>query len=259
MEPRKQKEIKFYDAHAQKLAEKSAPRKKSDFEGFNPDQLLSFRFCYELLAKNCAGKKILDYGCGNGLHAPFLARLGNEVVGIDLSNFSLRIAEERARHENIAHKTTFMEMDCEKLEFSDNSFDVIFDGGTFSSIDIQKAFPELARILNPGGALIGIETYGHNPLANLNRALNVRSGKRTAWAAAHIFNDAGLTLAKKYFGKVEILHFHLFSWVLFPFAGKAWGKRMLDLIEPADGLFLKLPFFKKYAFKVVFKFSEPIK
>ncbi|PIU24464.1 hypothetical protein COT12_00910, partial [Candidatus Berkelbacteria bacterium CG08_land_8_20_14_0_20_39_8] len=78
-------------------------------------------------------------------------------------------------------------MDCEKMEFPDNLFDIIFDGGTFSSIDLVKAYPELSRVLKPDGFLIGIETFGHNPFTNLKRKINKLIGKRTEWATAHIF------------------------------------------------------------------------
>jgi ubiquinone/menaquinone biosynthesis C-methylase UbiE len=179
------------------------------------------------------------------------------VIGIDLSEKLLELG--RLKSTDMEHKVKFLKMDCEKTDFLENEFDMIFDGGTFSSIDIKKAFPELVRILKPDGVLIGIETFGHNPIANFNRALNVRSGKRTAWAAAHILNDEGIELARRYFAKVKIEYFHLFSWLLIPLVGRFWGEKLFDFVEIFDRQFLKIPFLKKYAFKVVFEFSQPKK
>ena len=262
MEERVKKEIEYYDRAGQALKEPAVFNSDEvvDFEGFRPLKLASFRYCYELLKRSCAGKKVLDWGCGNGVHTIPIARMASKkIIGIDLSEELLKMAREKSRKSGLADKIDFLKMDCEKTDFLNDEFDVIFDGGTFSSIDISKAFPELARILKPNGVLVGIETYGHNPYANFKRALNVKSGKRTAWAAAHIFNEAGLALAHKYFGKIEIRYFHLFSWVLFPFVGISWGARALDFIDPIDNIIIKIPFLRKYAFKVVFKFSNPIK
>lgn len=88
MEERKQKEIEFYD--------KQADKGLGDFEGFSPYALYSYKFLYSLLKDRCKGKKILDYGCGNGIHSVFLAKCGGEVTAIDLSENQLDIAKERA-------------------------------------------------------------------------------------------------------------------------------------------------------------------
>ncbi len=145
------------------------------------------------------------------------------------------------------------------MDFPDDSFDIIFDGGTFSSIDLNKAFPELSRVLKPEGFLLGIETFGHNPFTNLKRKINRITGRRTGWAADHIMKTEDLENAKNYFGKTEIHYFHLISWLAFPFLGLPGGNLLLKLLEIKDGILLKIPFLRKYAFKVVFIFSEPIK
>lgn len=258
MEERKQKEIFFYDQKAQKqIAALTEKRLKGDFEGFNPFLLESYRFLRDFLGQRCKGKKVLDYGCGNAIHTVWLAKAGAEVVGIDLSDSSLQIAREIARREGVEAKTTFAVMDCERLTFKDNSFDIIFDGGTFSSLDLRKAMPELVRVLKPDGFLIGIETLGHNPFTNLKRKQNRRTGKRTEWAADHIYTMKDLAKAEAYFGNIEPSFFHVVSWAAFPFLGLPGGKFLLTLLELADHFLLRFSFFRKYAFKIVFIFSSP--
>ncbi|PJA84089.1 MAG: hypothetical protein CO145_02410, partial [Candidatus Nealsonbacteria bacterium CG_4_9_14_3_um_filter_37_13] len=132
----------------------------------------------------------------------------------------------------------------------------VFDGGTFSSIDLKQAYPKLARVLKPQGFLIGIETFGHNPLTNLKRKINKLTGKRTDWAAGHIFQIKDLREAKKYFNKVEVYYFHLVSWPAFPFLNLLGGKLLLKSLEFIDKILLWLPFLRKYAFKVVFIFKK---
>ena len=259
MEERKEKEIEYYDKKAEEfLKEKFQKKWLGDFEGFEPQSLESFRFCYKLLRENCQDKIVLDYGCGNGIHALEIAKMGVEkVIGIDLSEKSLGIAKERAKRERLEEKIEFLKMDCEKMEFPGNYFDIIFDGGTFSSLDLKLAFPKLARILKPEGILIGIETFGHNPFTNLKRMINKLIGKRTSWAAKHIFRMEDLEKAKNYFNKIEAYYFHLISWPAFPFLNLPGGKLLLKSLEFIDKILLELPFLKKYAFKVVFIFSEP--
>lgn len=259
-EERKQKEIEYYDKHAEKLLDQQAEINSSaDFEGFKPNLLASYNFLYWLVGKHCPDKKILDYGCGNGVHSAALTEKGGEVIGIDLSEKSLEVARKKMDNKCPGNKIKFLKMDCEKLDFSDNSFDVIFDGGTFSSIDLNKALPELARVLKPDGFLIGIETFGHNPLANLKRKFNTLTGKRTGWAAEHIFSIGRAELSKKYFGKVEMFYFHIVSWMFFPLLNIPGGKTVFKGVEKIDDFLFKFPFLRKYAFKVVFVFSLPKK
>jgi SAM-dependent methyltransferase len=256
MEPRKQKEIEYYDEKA--LEQFKNVSYKRDFEGFVPWILNSFSFCYQWLLKNCKDKKVLDFGSGNGIHAVQIAKMSpKKVIGIDLSEKSLEIAKERALKESLKGRIEFLKMDCEKMDFSDKYFDVIFDGGTFSSLDINKAYPELARVLKKDGHLIGIETFGHNPFTNLKRKINKLTGKRTSWAAEHIFKEKDLKEAGKYFNKIEVHFFHLVSWIVFPFLGLPGAGLLLKIFEAMDGILLKLPFLRKYAFKIVFVFSRP--
>ena len=150
-------------------------------------------------------------------------------------------------------------MDCEKMDFPDNYFDIILNGGTFSSLDLNKVYPELLRVLKPDGILLGIETFGHNPFTNFKRKINKIRSKRTSWAAEHIFNQKDLDKAKDYFNKIEVHYFHLISWLAFPFLSLPGGKILLKILEFKDRILLGVPSFKKWAFKIVFIFSKPKK
>lgn len=248
MEERKKTEIEYYDAQAM--------RQLAD-EGIFRSVLGSHQFLYELVAPLCKGKKVLDYGCGNGVHAAFLGAHSAEVVGIDLSEGSLAIAKRVVEKNGVRGNVTFLKMDCEALEFPSGSFDVVFDGGTFSSLDFQKAMREIARVLKPDGALVGIETFGHNPLANLKRAYNKITGKRTAWAVSHIVTQSEIALLGEYFQNVQVFYFHLVSLFVFPLLGLPGGSFVLRFLERVDQVLLHFPFLQKYAFKVVFVCSKP--
>jgi len=254
MEERKQKEIEHYDQKAKEFSDNES----GDFEGLNPFLLESYQFLKKITLPLITGKKVLDYGCGNGVHAVWLAESADELIGIDLSERSLEIAKKRIEKlGDREERAVFLTMDCEKMEFPENYFDIIFDGGTFSSLDLKKVLPEVARVLKPDGFLLGIETLGHNPFTNLKRKISKITGKRTGWATEHIFRLEDLKEAEKYFGKIEVNFFHLTSWIAFLFLSLPGGKLLLKLLEKLDKVLLKLPFLKKYAFKIVFVFSLP--
>ena len=251
MDQRKKKEIEYYDKKAEKQL--NFDKVYGDFEGFDPFVLESYKFLKKITKRKIRNKKVLDYGCGNGIHSGWLAAMANKVVAIDLSPNSLDVAKQRNKKENLE----FLLMDCERLNFADNSFDVIFDGGTFSSLDLNKSFPELARVLRPDGCLVGIETFGHNPLTNLKRKLNEKTGKRTEWAASHIFKIKDLKLAGQHFDQIQVYYFHIISWLAIPFLKLPGGKILLKILELMDHLLR--PILKRYSFKVVFIFSQPKK
>ncbi len=255
IEQRKKTEIEHYDSQAEKML---ASDKAGDFEGFDPLVLKSFQFFYRKIKENCQDKIILDYGCGNGVHSVFpIKNKAKRLIGIDLSEKSLVLAKKRALENGIASLVDFKIMDCEKMAFADNSFDLIIDGGAFSSLDLDKALAEISRVLKPAGKVVAIETLGHNPLTNFKRKINKLTGKRTGWAQSHILTLSGLKEAENYFSKVEPYYFHLFSWLVFPFLGLPGAKILLRLLEAIETPFLKARFLKKYGFKVVFILSGP--
>lgn len=99
MEPRKQKEIAYYDTKAKEWIASGDSR--GDFEGFDPFTLESYQFLQKVLKDVCYDKRILDYGCGNGVHSVWLAQYGGNIVAIDLSSASLEVAKKYAEREGI--------------------------------------------------------------------------------------------------------------------------------------------------------------
>jgi len=256
MEQRKEKEISYYNKAANNWLKKDI-NKNIDIDNCNIEIFSSYKFCKDWLKKNIEPKiKFLDYGCGHGMHLVLPAKLNAQVYGIDLSENSLEIAKKRIKKEGIKKQIKLIKMDCESLNFPDNYFDIIWDGGTLSSLDVEKSFAELKRVLSPQGKIIGIETFGHNPLANLKRWINKKMGRRTSWAISHIIKNKDLKTAKKYFKIENIYYFHLCSMFVFPFTRFSFGKKLFRFFDKIDYFLLKIPFLKKYAFKVVFIFSK---
>ncbi|HNZ43733.1 MAG TPA: methyltransferase domain-containing protein [Bacteroidales bacterium] len=199
---------------------------------------------------------ILDYGCGTGYKTMFLADDNWKIMGIDISSVSIEFANKAVQKNNA--NAMYQVMDCEQMQFSDNSFDLVIDYGTFSSLSMEKAFPELLRVLKPDGSLVAIETFGHNPLTNFKRWLNVRSGRCTKWAASHIMKKDDWKKMAGSFSECTMYYRGFLVLMLVP-VFSICPRWLMRSVEAADRLFLKIPFFKYFAFKTVVVLKNPKK
>jgi ubiquinone/menaquinone biosynthesis C-methylase UbiE len=206
------------------------------------------------LAVLCSGARVLEIGCGAAEHSIFAAQHGAaSVIGIDISSAAVTVASNRAAQAGVAERCRFEVIDLEHLPYPAGSFDLIIDHEVFSSIDLDKAAPELWRVLRPGGCLLGIECFAHNPLFNLNRALGVRRGRRTHWMAAHIFSRRDVRTLRGLFSAIHLQYFHLLTLAVAPLRGYTAAARVIRLLERIDRLILALPVLRNLAFKVVFE------
>jgi len=91
------------------------------------------------------GMKILDVGCGTGNFSIKLAKLGCNVIGIDISEEMLKRAKEKAKAEGL--EIEFKKMDIYSLDFDNNTFDGVFSMAAFEFIEKpQRAMEELFRV-----------------------------------------------------------------------------------------------------------------
>ncbi|MFK5883644.1 MAG: class I SAM-dependent methyltransferase [Candidatus Izemoplasma sp.] len=96
-----------------------------------------------------ANKTILDVGCATGVHTRLFANEDNIVTGIDISKEMITEAKKR-RIDDIS----FLQMDATKMDFPDNSFDIVFSVTMIEFVtDKKKLINELFRVLKPGGYL----------------------------------------------------------------------------------------------------------
>ena len=88
--------------------------------------------------------RILDIGCGTGRHSIELAKRGYNVVGIDLSESSLKRAKQKALEENLS--IDFQQYDARELPFLDE-FDLVImmcEGG-FSLMETDEMNFQILR------------------------------------------------------------------------------------------------------------------
>lgn len=261
MEERKRQEEEFHNV----LRDEGFKTNKELYRQYISNKKLysvtrqSSAFVSRWLEKKVNGKNVLDYCCGNGDMVVKMAKLGaSEVTGIDISNVSIKNARELAEKENLSGQTHLFVMDAEHVSFSDNSFDVIYEGGVLHHLYLDNAYSELARILKQDGEIICVEALKHNPVIQYYRKKTPHL--RTEWETEHILGKDDIMMAGKYFSKIEIIgFFHLAAIAAVPFRSSPGFKIILSILEYIDDIILKLPIIKWQAWQVIFVLSQPKK
>jgi SAM-dependent methyltransferase len=126
-----------------------------------------------LIAFAPQGKRVLVPGCGFGDDAIRLARLGATVCASDLSPEIVEIARHRAAAIAAAN-IRFDVLPAERMDYADNSFDLIFFNDILHHVDIPTTLTEARRVLRPGGTLIANELYTHSALQSVRESRLVR-------------------------------------------------------------------------------------
>ncbi|HEY2069890.1 MAG TPA: class I SAM-dependent methyltransferase [Rhizomicrobium sp.] len=101
------------------------------------------------------GMKVLDLGCGDGTTALPEARLGADVLGVDIAHNLVEAGNRRTQDEGLAN-CRFQEGDASNLEgLGDGTFDLVVSifGAMFAPrpFDVAK---EMARVTKPGGRVV---------------------------------------------------------------------------------------------------------
>ena len=108
-----------------------------------------------------AGLRMIDIGCGGGLVAEALTRLGAEVTAIDASAESVKVAEVHAAREGLAIR--YRCAAPEDLAGEAERFDVVLALEVVEHVaDLDRFVAAAAALLAPGGAMV---------FATLNRTL----------------------------------------------------------------------------------------
>src|ERR1700694_1196009 len=107
-----------------------------------------------ILATNNIGGRVLEVGVGTGISLPqYASHL--RIVGTDISEAMLRKAKRRVDDLRLKNVEDLAVMDAEKLEFPDNSFDVVMAQYVVTAVpNPEAALDEFARVLRVGGELI---------------------------------------------------------------------------------------------------------
>lgn len=99
------------------------------------------------------GKDAIELGCGTGYFSAWLAKIGMQPVGIDITPEQLANAQRFQQEFGIAFP--LIEGNAEKVPLPDASFDLaLSEYGASIWCDPEVWIPEAARLLRPGGLLV---------------------------------------------------------------------------------------------------------
>jgi SAM-dependent methyltransferase len=138
--------------------------------------------------------KILDLGCGPGLYANRLAKLGHQCVGIDYSPASIAYATETALKEH--NSCRFIEADIRPAEYGqgyDTAMLIYGEFNVFKLSDIRLILTKIHQALKPGGALI-LEPHTYEILEILGK-------KSPSWYSqeSSVFSEKPHLVLEEYF------------------------------------------------------------
>src|SRR5258707_493632 len=105
-------------------------------------------------ATNKIGGRVLEVGVGTGISLPLYSP-NVRIFGTDISEALLKKAKQRVAEGHLKNIEGLAVMDAEKLEFPDNSFDVVMGQYVVTTVpNPEVALDEFACVLRPGGELI---------------------------------------------------------------------------------------------------------
>jgi 2-polyprenyl-3-methyl-5-hydroxy-6-metoxy-1,4-benzoquinol methylase len=95
------------------------------------------------------GKRVLEIGCGLGLHSQLITQAGARLTSIDLTPRAVGLTRKRMELKGLAADVRLM--DAENMEFEANEFDFVWSWGVIHhSANTERITSEVFRILKPG-------------------------------------------------------------------------------------------------------------
>jgi len=196
----------------------------------------------EISSTTFKGVKVLDIGCGRGEVCAYLSNLGAECIGIDYSNDAIKIAKK-----TFGKNATFYQMDCTKMNFQQNKFDIIFMLDVVEHLEqkeLEKTIANCYSILKPEGKLI-IHTMPNAFLAKpFYFICKLTKTQRGINSKVHINEQTVFSLKrllKKFNTKIQMAHEkNYFKTTMFYAQHRSRIKSIANLFLTRD--FSKIPF-----------------
>jgi SAM-dependent methyltransferase len=137
------------------------------------------------------GLRVLDLGCGTGRNSNYLAEMGADVTGFEISKTAILLAETRAKNLNLS-----VDYQCrnigEEYPFEDKTFDLLLDVTSSNSLNEKEReiyLSETHRVLKDSGYFF-VKTLCKDGDKNAKMLLKKSPG---AEQDTYINTDMGLT------------------------------------------------------------------
>src|SRR5260221_3514439 len=165
-EERWEKEVKFFDEWADRSAQSVRPIDPLAVRRYSSPRLrrrFSKEYRFRVLG-SLDGKQVLDVGCGDGMTAVLLAKLGARVTGIDISPRAVDLARRRAEVSGVSEQTRFLCSPLETADLAPQSFDVIWGDMILHHLigELDGVLRKLRSWTKPQGLLLFAEPINFN-------------------------------------------------------------------------------------------------
>lgn len=142
---------------------------------------------YRWAADHAAGARVLDYGCGTGYGARFLADRAEYVTGYDIDPGAVAHATKKFGGPGVEYISTTP---------PDASFDLAVSFQVIEHVDPNDHLADLARVLRPGGKLL---------LTTPNRSVRLWSWQQpwNRWHLTEYDRKSLMRLLSRHFSSVE--------------------------------------------------------
>jgi 2-polyprenyl-3-methyl-5-hydroxy-6-metoxy-1,4-benzoquinol methylase len=210
-----------------------------------------------------AGQRLLSFGCGKGADALRYARMGYDCWGFDLSAAAIDVASRSASRYNLQSRCRFSVQPAEEPAYPSGFFDLVVGVDILHHVDVERAIPQVARVLRPGGVGVFRE-----PLATPRRD-RLRDTRLVRWLipkgtkslrkklnygprrGEHTLGEADFSLLRKHFGGFELHRWRLLALL----SVIVENRRFLERCDWA--LFRMLPFLRRFGDQAVLIVQKP--
>jgi SAM-dependent methyltransferase len=236
---RKKEELQFHDQWRDENHSDAAEKEWQANSKYYSTTVASSRYMDAWISTHVRDKVVLDYACGNGGNAIQSAKAGAALaIGLDISDVSVQNARSRAESAGLKNRTFFVQGDCENTGLPNESVDVVICNGMLHHLDLSYAFPELRRILKPGGVCFCYESLDYNPIIKLYRFLT--PAFRTEWEKHHILSSRDLVFGRRFFDVRNVRYWHLMSILTTPLRKTPLFNPALTVANALDSVLLKM-------------------
>lgn len=110
-------------------------------------------------AGSLKGKKVLEIGSGDGEFTRRLAKTSAEIIATDITPAVIKRGKRKLKFKNV----NFYVANAEKLEYEEESFDLVCGVSILHHLNAEKALKEALRVLKSGGKIYFTEPNRINP------------------------------------------------------------------------------------------------
>jgi ubiquinone/menaquinone biosynthesis C-methylase UbiE len=191
------------------------------------DQRAAQLYAFDQLG-DLRGTSLLEIGGGTGFHAAMLVHRGARVVATDVSSAGVEVMQRRFEANQMADRAEATVVVAEQMPFDDNSFDAVFGIAVLHHLVLDRAAPEIARVLVPGGRAVFLEPLSENRILDFARDYVPYPGKKSPLRHRGVTFEM-IDKASRYFASTKVRPFYLTAML-----NRAFGQR--TAITPLERL-----------------------